>query len=288
MNLQQNRNVSFLLIVFSSLCFFTSVSGQSLDTSITNNYSPSVIEKTFKVHEKLTLTKQRQKVFANHFKTQETILSNLIKNRNSKADIDKARNKADSLFENLLSSKEKFDYFNVINEKKSSAIPNSQFTIAIQFKNDIQITSDTVINAILDKIQQLRKNKDEFLAQNPGKYYDSKAFESLHLTNLLTEQQYTKLLIIKNTDRSKQYALKDWNELELRGFTAGKNKDSCVADLSKFYLARQNIYDRYAHNSIKKGEMLGILNENQPPIYKAIMHARRNPDNDTQGSNFSW
>jgi hypothetical protein len=275
-------------VVFAAI--FTQVSSQVVDSSVYKNFNPSIIEKVYNVVSKTTtpLTPNKQVAFANFFKQSDSTIASYIKKGKHKKFIDSIKALSLERFDSLFSATEKFQYYTSRKDvSRVSPIPYSQFSLAIKFKDSLGL-SESITEALMAKSDTLKKMQDAFYAQNPNKKFDSKAFESETLSNILTEAQHTKLLIIKNKKSAINSAVNDWNELEKRGLTNGHNKDTTIIQLTNFYLARQSAYDRYAHDKIQQSTNVKMIYDNKPAALNALMHARRNPNNDTIGQSFQW
>lgn len=263
---------------------------QPIDSSVLNNYPPSVIEKMKRLTEKIDVTPQRQRIIANYFYQREINVANLIKQGANERLLDSVNVYNDSLFKTLLTSQENFDYFTKKVVKQVARVPSSLISVAIMFKTEFGIIDQSVIDQLLVKSEELRRKIFEFKKENPGKYLDTKNTESEFLSNILTNDQFRKVLNVKNKERAKSLAKRDWREYVTRGLdtTLGQGRDSILNDFYYFHLAKLNAYDRYAYDPVKKGEHLKIVAENAPIAMRKLQHARRNPDNDTQGQGFSW
>jgi hypothetical protein len=168
-------------------------------------------------------------------------------------------------------------------ETKASFI--SQFALAIKFKDTIGISASQIaaIKLSYDTLKQIQKD-----SANSAIRFDGRAFESSRLNNLLTSAQYTLLLILKNKPKAKVFALNDWKEMEIRGIAVNFNKDSSINLLTNFYTARESTYNRYQHDKVQQSNMIRYLYANKPTVLNALFHARRNPDNNTQGQGYQW
>jgi hypothetical protein len=212
----------------------------------------------------------------------------MIKAKKTKNEIDSVKELQQMALDTLFTKQEKFNFYtSKKSATKSSPIPYSQISLVIKWKDSIGL-SQSVITSLLSKVDTLKKMKDDYYVANSGKQFDSRPFESETLGNILSENQYTKFLNIKNSYKAKNYANTDWKELETRGLTNGHNKDSALNQLTAYYLARQNVYDRYANDKIQMNANLAIVNDNKPAPLKALIHARRNPSNGTIGQSYQW
>jgi len=100
--------------------------------------------------------------------------------------------------------------------KDGSKLPSSQFAIAVANRKTLGLTNAQV-DSLLFHSAKLKQMKDSFLLKNPYGKYDSKAFETDNITKILSEDQYTKVLQIKNKSQAETEANQDWLELQQRG-----------------------------------------------------------------------
>jgi hypothetical protein len=172
--------------------------------------------------------------------------------------------------------------------RDGATLPNSQFAIAIQYRRALELTGAQV-DSLLAKAVLLKKSKEEFSKEDPFGKYDSKAFESEHMTRILTEDQYSKVLLIKNKSQAKGEAEQDWKELEQRGLSAEYNKENTLKQLNNYYLAKWCAYYRYGNDKIKQSANVKSIEEKAPKALKALKAARKynNPADPVKGS-YQW
>jgi hypothetical protein len=282
--MKKGNFVKWFLIL--SVAFLTlKTQAQGLDSIIKANYPPSVVERVYDIQSRSPIPAFKQKMFADYYVIRDSVIAQLIKLDTPEEQMDSVKKFWDSTFEAIFAAKEMFDFYTV--KKKTTPIPYSQFSLAVRYKTALGL-DDAIVNTILQQNQKLRVMKESFYKGNPGKSFDSRAYESETLSNLLTDSQYVKLLAIKNKNKAKTFALQDWRELQVRGMAAGHDRDSTLTELATFYLKRQIAYDRFAHDKLKQSENVNLIYENKPAPLNALIHARRNPANDTQGQSFQW
>lgn len=181
-------------------------------------------------------------------------------------------------------------YYNRKADDPNTAIPVSsfsQFMLAIQNKTQLGLTS-TQIDSLGFFSDNLNNKKYDEAKADPTKKYDARAYESLHLNRILTNEQYRSLLIIKNTSKAKNFALNDWREIEQRGLAPNFSKDTSLIELTNFYIARECTYDRYEYDKVKQSTLISAIYANKPRVLNALVHARRNPGNNTIGQGYQW
>jgi hypothetical protein len=262
----------------------------SVAQSIKDNFSLSVVERVYDLLKKTNLpfSESRQTFFAKYFSRRDSVLNFFIESNFSDSIVTIERNKLDSIFENILEPEEKFRYFTSRNYgQRSRPITPSQFSKAIEYKTQLGLTQN-LVNVLLQKIEILRQKRDSFYLANPNKSFDSRAYESETMSSLLTEDQYTDLLTIKNGKKSLNYALNDWKEMQARNLDSTLNKDSTIKSLTSYYLLKNNTFDRFMHDKIRQSEALRIVYEGKPQELVILIKARRSNENDTMGSSYHW
>lgn len=163
----------------------------------------------------------------------------------------------------------------------------SQLLFAIKNTDKLNLSAEQTKD-LFAKANELEKLKEEAYSQDTSKPYDSKRYECENLKQILTADQLDMLLILKNLGKAKNLAAADWRELTERNMIAGHNMDSTITQLTNYYFQRQCIYDRNEDNKILQAEILNELYANKPPALLALIKARKNPDNNTQGQGYSW
>jgi hypothetical protein len=163
----------------------------------------------------------------------------------------------------------------------------SQFLFAIRNTDKLGLTQDQSKD-ILGKANELEKLKEAAYQQDSTKPFDSRAYECTNLKQILKSEQYDQFLILKNTGRAKNQAFADWRELTQRNMIQGHDKDATVTELSNYYLQRLSAYDRNEDNKVLQSEILKELYDHKPTALNALIKARRNPGNDTQGEAYNW
>lgn len=260
-----------------------------VDDRVSERYDAAVIEKVyaFVSKSKSTISGERQVVLADFFKEQDNLIASLVQAKKPKFYIDSVKRDQQKKFIELLTPSEKFDYYTAPKTGEKSPISYSQLSLAVKNKEILGL-SEEVVAKLLQGIDTLKAKKDAFYRENSGKSFDSRPLESEMMISLLSEGQYTKLLYIKNKFKARTYAQNDWKEMETRGMAAVLNKDSTIAALTNFYIARQSAYDRYNHDKIQQSENVRLVYENRPQALNMLIHARRNPQNNTLGQSYNW
>jgi hypothetical protein len=115
-------------------------------------------------------------------------------------------------------------------------------------------------------------------------------FEADNMQKIVSEDQYRKVLMIKNRSEAETNAEMDWQELEQRAMSARYIKDSTMVELKNYYLAKLCTYYRYANDKLKQSVNVKNLQEHMPAALRALTSARKynNSVDSTAGANYHW
>jgi hypothetical protein len=173
--------------------------------------------------------------------------------------------------------------------KDGSLLNSSQFAIALKYKKALGIP-EYLTDTLVYHAMYISQARDSILQKDPFAKTDFKAYESKYLSQLLTEDQYTKLLSIKNASQAKMDANEDWDDIEKRGIANELDKANTIDQLYKYYMAKWNTYYRFADNTIKQEANLQLLKESSPKALKMLNAAKKqpNPLNTNSTVNFKW
>jgi hypothetical protein len=174
--------------------------------------------------------------------------------------------------------------------RDGSLLPTNQFSIALKYKDFLDIKSLTVIDSLVYHAMFLSHQLDSIRLRDPFGYIDFGEYESAHLTELLTEKQYTLLLMLKNKPNAYAEAKKDWADLEKRRMTQGLNMEPTVELFANYYIARYSAWNRMAHDKKKQTANMKMLEEIKPQPLKALDAARWNdePEQPTNSLKLKW
>lgn len=161
--------------------------------------------------------------------------------------------------------------------------PGSQFALALRYKDMLGLRY-SLTDTLLDQVMYLNARRDSILSADPDAPIDFGPYESAHLSQILTLEQYNLLLSYKNRAQAIYDANADWNEMELRGVTAGLNKDDVIRQISSFYILKYNAWNRLAHDKIALWATQRIIGESEPAVLKILNPLRWNGDT-TKSSN---
>ncbi len=160
----------------------------------------------------------------------------------------------------------------------------SQFALALKYKDLLGLRPD-LADSLLYHVLYLNARRDSILAIDPDAPIDFGPYEALHLSQLLTNDQYNLLLSYKNRAQAIADATADWNEMELRGVTAGFNKDEVINQISGFYILKYNAWNRLAYDKIALWATQRVLGDSKPEALKILDPLRWNGDTTKTANN---
>jgi hypothetical protein len=159
--------------------------------------------------------------------------------------------------------------------RDGSIQPGSQFAIALKYKDylklDPRLTDTLVFHAM-----KMAHWQDSVQLRDPFVWIDYSDYESRILSALLTEEQYTGVLMIKNKSNAYLTARKAWDDLEKFHLTGGLNKEQTIIQIAEFHIAWYSAWNRMAHDSKRQTANTRALDEIKPEILKKLEQARWN------------
>ena len=179
---------------------------------------------------------------------------------------------------------------NVALMRDGSQAGKSQFDIALKNRKSLGLTNAQV-DSLVSGAAMFNKLNNDYSTKDPDGKIDPKAFESDNMSKILTEAQYTKVLVVKNNVQAKNDALRDWKELGLRNIKAGYDSTIVVKQLTTFYLAKYAAYDRYGNDRIKQIANLNAVAVAMPEPLKKLNAARKRNTavtNQATKGNYQW
>jgi|GEM_PF-2244982 len=150
----------------------------------------------------------------------------------------------------------------------------SQFTIAVRERKALGLSAAQV-DALLANAAELEKMKDAAREKDPLGKFDSKPFETEHMLQIVSEDQYRSVLIVKNRSQARADAEADWQEMQQRNLAANLNKDSTLRQLNDYYLAKWVMYYRYGNDKIKQAANVKDVFEHMPHALRVLTSARK-------------
>jgi hypothetical protein len=119
---------------------------------------------------------------------------------------------------------------------------------------------------------------DSIRTADPDAHIDFGAYQSAHLSQWLSDDQYNLLLSYKNRPLAIADANSDWNEMELRGLTTGLNKEDVLRQISAFYILKDNAWNRLAYDKIAQWATQRAISDSKPECLKILDPLRWNGD----------
>jgi hypothetical protein len=155
---------------------------------------------------------------------------------------------------------------------------SSQFLLALKNKITLELSQSEVDSLVAwaDTLKNIKISNFTLDSINP---FNTRAYESGYLNRLLTDNQYKQLLLMKNSDKANDVAINDWKEMVQCGISVNYNKDTVVQQLFAFYIARDNVYDRYEYDKVKQNTELKYIADSKPQVLIDLIHERRRANN---------
>ncbi|MBO9205401.1 MULTISPECIES: hypothetical protein [Niastella] len=153
----------------------------------------------------------------------------------------------------------------------------SKFSIAIKNRLSLNLRSGQV-DTLLERAYALEKMQAEFMVKNPLGKFDGAPFEAEHITALLSEDQYLKLLGIINRPQAEKWSYGDWDELVKRGMSAELDSAKTVREFLLYNISRLVARDRYADDKIRQNAEIKVVDNNMPAALRRLKSVRRRPE----------
>lgn len=254
---------------------------------ILDSFPAGTIAQVFDLSVKTGLSSEIQISVADLITERDIKIVELLRIGRSDAEIVTLKASYDDQISELLGLEQKYErYVKTVKEKAKDKYSYSQFAIAIRYKDTLGL-SHMQTTAIYNYIDTLKQLKNQHYATH-HKSLDTRAYESAHISTILTENQYTQLLIFKNQSKAEALAESDWAEVQLRGLDSIYVKEEVLGGLITYYVNRESVYNRYQHDPIIQNYMAKELYRFRPQVLRALQKARRNPENNTQGQGYRW
>lgn len=157
--------------------------------------------------------------------------------------------------------------------RDGSLMRTNQCSIALKFKGQLDISS-AITDSLLTHALHLSRMEDSIRMKDPFAVVEFNAYEASVLNRLLTPEQYTKVLMIKNKSKAQMDATEDWEEMEQRSMVSTYEEKKVKEQLFNYHLARLATYYRNANNLVKRKASLLALQQNLPKAIKDLNMAR--------------
>lgn len=196
-----------------------------------------------------------------------------------------------TLRDSLLTRRSKFYDSTIIASllRDGSIFASNQFAIALKYKTKLKLRP-SLTDTLLSHAMYVQQKIDSVKMIDPFAKSDFKEYEAKQLNLLLTEDQYTQLLTIKNRTQAYNNATDDWEEMEKRNIATNFNKDTTTKQLYNYYLVKLNAYYRMADDKIKQESNARIIKEKQPKALRMLAAAKKldAPVNDNSKIKIQW
>jgi hypothetical protein len=77
-------------------------------------------------------------------------------------------------------------------------------------------------------------------------------------------------LILKNKTQATIDAKRDWDELELRGLTAGFEKGETIDEITKYYIIKYSAWNRMDHDKLSQWASMYAIDQTKPKALKVL------------------
>jgi hypothetical protein len=173
--------------------------------------------------------------------------------------------------------------------RDGSLLPATQFAIALKYKDYLKL-DPRLIDTLVFHAMLVAARQDSVQMREPFASIDFGDYESSILSSLLTEEQYTSLLMIRNKPNAYATARKDWDDLEKYNLAGNLNKDQIITQIAEFYIVRFSAWNRMAHDNKRQTANMRALEEIKPQILKTLDQARWNvpPEKAKNDAKLTW
>ncbi len=279
------KKITLFVVVLLSLAY--KGNAQQLAASVLNNFDKGVALQVFDLVAKTNLSDENQVEAAELIRDRDSLMYVMLQQGRSATEILTTKSQFDDQIAALLSAEQKYNrYVKTQKENAKDKYSYSQFAIGIRYKDTLDL-SPMQVTTIMAYIDSLKQMKSQYYA-TAKRSLDTRAFESAHLAEILTNQQYGQLLIYKNKGKAGFFAEQDWVEVHERGLDSIYTKEVAVKDLFDYYLIREAISNRFQHDPIKQKAEMREIYATRPQVLRSLEKARRSPQNNTAGSGYGW
>ena len=173
---------------------------------------------------------------------------------------------------------------NLIGDKVLQANDNSKFASAVRNKEKLKLDKTQI-----DNLMYQSKLMAEKKAENPS--LDLKAYERKLLPTLLTDEQYTHLLILLNQKTASSWAKASWEKIKERGIDQGLDSTKVYLEIFNYNLAKLVKHERFGNDVPKTSESLRKIHTEIPEALQRLQSdssrntAKKSAETKTQ---FAW
>jgi len=256
------------------------LSAQKVWPGLAKGFNSSIVTKVYDLAVKTGLNTQAQQWFATALANKDSMIMMKIAEGLPPSEVtyyaDSIEGALETNFKILLNPADRQRYQAYLDETSptpfyvnkrylSAAEMNTQFGMAIKMRTKLHLR-DGQVDSLIGKADEMAE-KISLCKINPDAgFFDAPAFESEHLSKMLSERQYNDLLVAKNRESSDLQARYDWHDMEELGLTNKFGRDSTLKKLMTYYLLKAHIKDCYAHEKEKQALYLKSLRMPYPLV----------------------
>ena len=261
--------------------------GQKMSDEVIGKYPPGIVAQVFDLVTKADIDETKQKAIAEILADKELEIFKMLKDGKKYDEIKETNIDFNDQINALLFLEEKYDnYTKTTKEKAKDKYSYTQFAIAIRYRDSLKL-SDAQYKAMLNYVDEVKTMKNKYYAANKSSL-DTRAFESENIAKSLSNEQYNRLLVFKNTSKATTFAENDWKEVVQRGIDTTFSKQIALLELKRFYLARECTSNKFQHDLVRQKAEIREVYAHKPTILRILEKVRRNPDNDTTTKIYKW
>lgn len=281
----KKRNMIYRLLVAGCLLTSNNIFAQTMSNEILEKASDAVIYEIADLTIKADLSATKQEQIAEIIvQRNEEIKAMLTSGESFDAIFVKKKEYKDLLYQ-LLNTEEQYKiYVKGVKENAPYKYTYSQFAIGLRYKDSLNLTA-AQNNSLMEQMGVLKAMKNEHY-DNTQKSLDTRAYESEQISQILTFEQYNRLLYFKNIRKAENSARKDWAEVVQRSIDTDFNEAEQINILTNYYLSRAIAYNKYEHDVVMQKSEVNYLYRMRPNILRLLQRARYSPENDTLNGGF--
>lgn len=172
----------------------------------------------------------------------------------------------------------------LIGDKVISPRDNSKFASAVRNRERLQLSKEQIDNLIYQS-----KLMAEMKRETPS--LDLKEYERKSLPTILTDEQYTNLLILLNKKQASEWATNSWKHIQERGIDQGQDSAKVHREIYNYNLAKLVRKDRFGNDTPKISVSLARMNTEKPEALRRLeTDQARNISNKPEAAKtkFAW
>ena len=152
---------------------------------------------------------------------------------------------------------------NLFKNKTIDPDDKSKFASAVRIREKLNL-NDSQIENLINQANLMAEMKIE----NSG--LDLKAYERKILPNILTDEQYTSLLIYLNSKKASAWAKETWKELKDRGIDEGLDETQVYNQVFNYNLGKLVYFERFANDEATSSASINQLRTEKPEALQRL------------------